>query len=114
MERYKNIAYSWAILGMELILSFLALMFIQEWENNLRNNAYSNSIKDKIKQYAPIAIAAIVTNIINFILGFSMDVLATKLERHKAKSDRLTSLIVKNVITQTINTSLMYWIISLR
>ena len=36
-DRYKRIAYSWAILVMELILSFFTLMFIQEWENKLKN-----------------------------------------------------------------------------
>ena len=55
---------------------------------------------------------AIITNIINFILSYSIDLLST-MERHKTKSDRLSSLILKNIITQFINTSIIYSILYL-
>ncbi len=35
------------------------------------------------------------------------------MEKHKTKSDRLSSLILKNVVTQTINTSIIYTILYL-
>ena len=55
---------------------------------------------------------AVLTNVINFILSYSIGILAT-MERHKTKSDRISSLIVKTVITQFINTSIIYFILFL-
>lgn len=55
---------------------------------------------------------AIITNIINFILSYSIELLS-HMEKHKTKSDRLSSLILKNVVTQTINTSIIYTILYL-
>jgi len=53
---------------------------------------------------------AIVTNIINFILSSSIELLSD-MEKHKTKSDRLSSLIIKIIVTQTINTSFIYFIL---
>ena len=53
---------------------------------------------------------AILTNVINFILSYSIELL-TDMEKHKTKSDRLNSLIIKIIVTQTINTAFIYYII---
>jgi uncharacterized membrane protein len=55
---------------------------------------------------------AIITNVINYILSSSIEVLAD-MERHKTKSDRTGQLILKIVISQFLNTSIIYTILYL-
>lgn len=55
---------------------------------------------------------AIMTNVINSILSYSITLLAD-MERHKTKSDHLNSLVIKIIVTQTINTSFIYFILYL-
>ena len=55
---------------------------------------------------------SILTNVINYILSYSIELLAD-MEKHKTKSDRTGQLILKIVITQTINTSIIYSILFL-
>lgn len=55
---------------------------------------------------------AILTNVINYILSTSIEVLAD-MERHKTKSDRTGQLILKIVISQFLNTSIIYSILYL-
>jgi len=55
---------------------------------------------------------AVLTNIINYILSSSIEVLAD-MERHKTKSDRTGQLILKIVISQFLNTSIIYTILYL-
>ena len=68
------------------------------------------STMDMIKSSMITAAMAIVTNIINFILSTSIELLSD-MERHKSKTDRLASLIIKIIITQTINTAFIYYIL---
>ena len=55
---------------------------------------------------------SILVNIINYVLSYSIEILAD-MERHKTKSDRTGQLIIKIVITQTINTSIIYSVLYL-
>jgi hypothetical protein len=60
--------------------------------------------------YAISGSMAIITNVINYIIGYSVEVLAD-MESHKTKSERSGSLLLKIVITQTLNTSIIYSIL---
>lgn len=111
-ERRKNVFYSYAILFMMLILSFAALMGLQFWEISEHKTKYGDSLSDKLKSYLVTGSMAILTNIINFILGSSIEILSD-MERHKTKSLRLTSLIIKMVISQFLNTAIIYSILFL-
>lgn len=53
---------------------------------------------------------ALLTTIINYILTASNELLST-LEKHPTKSDRLSSLMRKNLVTQTLNTCFIYVIL---
>lgn len=52
----------------------------------------------------------IVTNVVNWLLSEGLDVL-TEMERHKSKTDRMSSLIIKNVIAKFLNTTVIYFIL---
>ena len=54
----------------------------------------------------------IVTNVVNWLLSEGLDVL-TEMERHKSKTDRMSSLIIKNVIAKFLNTTVIYFILYL-
>lgn len=57
-----------------------------------------------------MAAMAILTNVINFFLSYSIEILSD-LEKHVTKTNRLRSLIIKTIITQTINTLFIYFIL---
>lgn len=63
-----------------------------------------------IKRYAVTASTGLLATAINFLLSYTIDLLA-KMEKHKTKSDRLKSLISKTIVTQTINSSFIYLIL---
>ena len=109
-ERRKYIFYSNAILFMLLVLSFASLIGLQYWQSHTELPVNSEALIDKIKSNLFSVAMAILTNVINFILSYSMELLAD-MEKHKTKSDRLTSLIFKIIVTQTINTAFIYYII---
>lgn len=71
-ERHRNIFYSYCILFMMLILSFAALIGLQFWEVAEHAKHYENSLGDKLKSYLVTGSMAVLTNIINFILGSSI------------------------------------------
>ena len=52
----------------------------------------------------------IVTNVVNWLLSEGLDVL-TEMERNKSKTDRMSSLIIKNVIAKFLNTTVIYFIL---
>ena len=54
---------------------------------------------------------SIATNLINYLLGYSIKTLSN-MERHKAAPYRTGSLIVKTVVSQSINTVIIYYIIN--
>ncbi len=53
---------------------------------------------------------AILTNVINYILSYSTQLLSD-IERHKTKTQRLNSLIIKTIASQTLNTLFIYYIL---
>jgi hypothetical protein len=57
-------------------------------------------------------VMSLVTICINYLLSYSIEILSD-MERHKTKSDRVTSLIFKIVVTQSINTAFIYTILYL-
>jgi len=109
-ERSGNIFYSYAILFMLLVLSFAALIGLKYWQTHTELPVNSKARIDQIKSKLFSVFMAILTNFINFILSHSIELLAN-VEKHKTKSDRLTSLIFKIIVTQTINTAFVYYII---
>lgn len=111
-ERSMNIFYSYAILFMLLVLSFVGLIGLQFWQVAEENKQAGTSMTDKLKGYLVTGSMAILTNVINFVLSTSIELLS-EMERHKTKSDKLSSLIFKTILTQTINTSIIYTILYL-
>ena len=92
---------------MLLVISFASLFGIQLWENAQQRIAVGTGFKQKAISYLILAIQSFLTFVINQILSFAMDLLSV-LERHKTKSDRMKSLTIKVIVTQTINTCLIY------
>ena len=65
------------------------------------------SLQQILLSYLTLGIQSLLTFIINQILSFAMNLLSI-LEKHKTKSDRMKSLTIKVIVTQTINTCLIY------
>lgn len=84
-QRSKNIFYSYAILFMLLLISLAALIGLSFWSVTLNQGAKGHSFIAKIKGYAITALMSILTNIINYILSYSISLLVV-MERHKTKS----------------------------
>lgn len=111
-ERTTRSRYSWGVLGMFLIISFaafLGLEYIQSLQT-LHTSTENTSIFELVKRYLVTASSGILTTVINFALGWTIQLLA-KMEKHKTKSERLTSLVSKMIVTQTINSSFIYLIL---
>jgi hypothetical protein len=53
-----------------------------------------------------------ITNFVNFAIKLAMDKL-TDLERHKTKTHRVSSFIIKNLLARFINTAIIYYVLSL-
>ena len=111
-DRSRYIFYSSSILFMLLILSFGSLVGLQYWQSHTQLPVNSTKPLDKLKSSLFSMGMAILTNIINFILSYSIQLLAD-MQKHKTKSERLNSLIIKIIVTQTINTSFIYFILYL-
>ena len=71
-ERSKNIFYSYAILFMLLVLSFASLIGVQYWQSHTELPTNSEKMADKIKINLFSVAMAILTNVINFILSYSI------------------------------------------
>jgi hypothetical protein len=111
-DRNTRTYYSWGILIMLLIISlaaFLGLEILQSLQV-LKTNQDHVTVLQMIKRYAVTASTGILTTAINFFLGYVIQLLA-KMEKHKTKSERLTSLVSKMIVTQTINSSFIYLIL---
>ena len=111
-QRSKNVFYSYCILFMLLVISFALLMGLQFWEIAQSKVHVGTSLTAKLFSYAITGLMSVLTNVINYILSYSIEKLAD-MERHKTKSDRTGQLVIKIVITQTINTSIIYSILYL-
>jgi hypothetical protein len=107
-ERNKNIFYSWAVLDMLLILSLAALVGIEFWQTSLQKA--SGVLISPAVSYLLSGVQSLLIFIINQILYFTMNLLSD-IERHKTRSDRYTSLAIKTIVTQTINTCFLYAIL---
>lgn len=97
---------------MLLVLSFASLLGIEIWRNSRGEFTTGSTLKELIINTLIVASMAVLTNIINFLLSYSIEILSD-LEKHITKTNRLRSLLIKNIITQTINTSFIYAILYL-
>lgn len=52
-----------------------------------------------------------ITNFVNYAVKLAIDKL-TDLERHKTKTHRVSSFIIKNLLSRFINTAIIYYILS--
>lgn len=78
--------YSNAVLFMLLVLSFASLLGLQVMQvSNNTDVSTENSLMDKIKTNLFSIMMALLTNVINYILGFSINLLAD-LEKHRSKT----------------------------
>ena len=55
---------------------------------------------------------AVITNVINFILSNSIELLSN-VEQHQTKTQRLNSVIIKTICSQALNTSFIYYFLYL-
>ena len=88
---------------------------MQLWQisqTTLDYTAESTSLRSKFKSLLVSLSMSLTTYIINFVLGYSIERLAN-MERHKATTYRTGSLIIKMVVSQTINTLAIYYILNL-
>jgi hypothetical protein len=53
-----------------------------------------------------------ITNFVNYVIKLAIDRL-TQLERHKTKTHKVSSFIVKNILSRFINTAIIYYILAL-
>ena len=113
-ERRQKVIYSFVILVMALGFSFailLAVNVVQLQRTQTVGGKEQTELKDLVVSYIFTIAMAIITNVVNFILSAVIYYL-TDGERHKTKSDHTTSLIVKIVVSQFINTAIIYYILA--
>lgn len=111
-NRSRNIFYSYCVLFMLLIISFAALMGLQFWQMAQSQIQVGSTTSDIVVSYLISGSMALLTTCINYILSYAVEILADS-EKHKTKSDRMGSLILKIVISQFLNTSIIYSILYL-
>lgn len=107
-ERSKFRFYSNVVLFLLLVVSFASLIGLQYLQGHTELPVNSKALIDQIKSRLFSVAMAILTNVINFILSYSMEILADA-EKYKTKSGRLSSLVIKIIVTQTINTAFIYY-----
>lgn len=110
-ERTTRSRYSWGVLAMVLIISFAVFLGVEVLQSlqSLKTNPHP-SILELVKRYLVTASTGILTTAINFLLEWVIQLLA-QTEKHKTKSERLTSLVSKMIVSQTINSSFIYLIL---
>ncbi len=105
--------YSNGVLFMLLVLSFASLLGLQIMQvNNPTDTIKEATIWDKVKTNLFSIMMALLTNVINYILGFSINLLAD-MEKHRSKTEKLSSLTTKIIVSQTFNTAFIYYILYL-
>jgi hypothetical protein len=109
-NRKSYMCYSWAVLFMLLVLCFAVLLGTEFWKRTITPIDLNQNLQSQAKSIALTVFMALVTTIINAILSNSM-VLLSVMEKHQTKTRRLKSLILKTIITQTINTVFIYGIV---
>ena len=110
-ERTTYTRYAWGVLIMLLIISFASFVGLELLQSHETVRAIDNkNIWQLVKRYAVTASTGLLATGLNLVLGYTIELLST-MERHKTKSDKLSSLIFKNIVTQSINTSVMYLIL---
>ena len=97
---------------MLLIVSFAALLGLQFWQMAQAQAKVGASTGAVIVSYLISGSMATLTTLINYVLAYAVEILADS-EKHKTKSDRVGSLILKIVISQFLNTSIIYSILYL-
>ena len=75
-QRAKNVFYSYAVLLMLLILSFAALLGLQFWNMAEEEKQVGPELSSKLMSYVITGSMAILTNVINYILSYSIEVLS--------------------------------------
>ena len=71
-----------------------------------------NYLKQQLINYLFVVLLPAITNFVNFAIKLAMDKL-TDLERHKTKTHRVSSFIIKNLLARFINTAIIYYVLSL-
>jgi mannose/fructose/N-acetylgalactosamine-specific phosphotransferase system component IID len=71
-----------------------------------------NSLSARIVSYAILGLTAVLTTLINYVISYAVQILAD-MEQHKTKSNRMWQLILKTIITQFLNTCIIYSILYL-
>jgi hypothetical protein len=102
---YKR--YAWGVLFMELILTFAALLGVEFWKMDIQAIDINSNLQAQAQAIALTGLMALITTLINIILSRSMEMLSM-MEKHQTQTRRLESLILKTIITQTINTVFIY------
>jgi hypothetical protein len=97
---------------MLLVVSFAALLGLQFWQMAQAQAKVGSSTGAVIASYLISGSMATLTTLINYVLAYAVEILADS-EKHKTKSDRVGSLILKIVISQFLNTSIIYSILYL-
>jgi hypothetical protein len=71
-----------------------------------------NYLEQQLINYLFVVLLPAITNFVNFAIKLAIDKL-TDLERHKTKTQKVSSFIVKNVLSRFINTAIIYYILAL-
>jgi len=86
----------------------MQLWQIREYE--LSNND-ADVRKDKVRAILVSFSMSLATNAINSLLKYSIEKLS-RMERHKAATYQTSTQIIKTVVSQTINTLVIYYILN--
>lgn len=131
-KRIKSILWSYFILLMVLGFSFIGLALLEKFQEDsvpddqdnadLFSQTFSslNPITLMTKPNAPLSevilgyfltvMIPIATILINYLLGYFITELTIS-EKYQTRTDFLVSLVIKNVISQFINTAIIYFLI---
>lgn len=91
---------------MVLCVAFAGTLFITKVKYDVNENS---TVEDDVLGLFLTVFMTVVTLIINSLLGMIVKYL-TEFERHQTKSNFILSHVVKAVITQFINTTIIYYV----
>jgi hypothetical protein len=80
-------------------------------KQSLKKYTDINYLKKQLINYLFVVLLPAITNFVNFSITLAIDKL-TDLERHKTKTHKISSFIIKNVISRFINTAIIYYVLA--
>jgi hypothetical protein len=114
-ERRNSIIFSYLVMFLSLGFSFVLLFGLQYYQFSLSTASTTTpttqSSKELIFSYMFTICMTTLTTSINFILAAVCQKL-TEAEQHNTKTDYIISLTIKSILSQFLNTALIYYIIS--